>query len=154
MPHIHEKIDFVATVYVVNGDAVLLRFHEKYSVWAGPGGHIELDEDPNQAAIREVKEEVGLDVRLMGTPAPITEGGDYRELIPPPFLNMHRINETHQHCDLVYFAISDTREITQGEAEVSEDIRWMTKEEIEDPSFDCRETTRYYALAALEAAKK
>ena len=60
MPHVHEKIDFTASVFIVNGDAVLLGKHEKFHRWLQPGGHIELDEDPNEAALREVKEETGL----------------------------------------------------------------------------------------------
>jgi 8-oxo-dGTP pyrophosphatase MutT (NUDIX family) len=39
-------------------------FHDKYKIWAHVGGHIELDEDPNEAVLREIKEEVGLDVKL------------------------------------------------------------------------------------------
>jgi len=34
---------------------VQLRKHDKYNIWLSVGGHIEPDEDPNQAAIREVK---------------------------------------------------------------------------------------------------
>ena len=55
MPHIHEKIDFAVEVFVVHKNKVLLRKHDKYKTWLGVGGHIELDEDPNQVAIREVK---------------------------------------------------------------------------------------------------
>ena len=66
MAHIHEKIDFTADVFVVHKDKVLIRTHDKYDLWLAVGGHIELDEDPNQSAIREVKEEVGLDVELVG----------------------------------------------------------------------------------------
>jgi len=55
MPHIHDKIDFTVEVFVVHQKAVLLRRHDKYKIWLSVGGHIELDEDPNQAAIREVK---------------------------------------------------------------------------------------------------
>ncbi len=62
MPHIHEKIDFTVEVFIVYDNKVLLRKHDKYKKWLSIGGHIELDEDPNQAAIREVKEEVGLDI--------------------------------------------------------------------------------------------
>jgi len=29
MAHIHKKIDFVANVFIVNRDAVLLRMHDK-----------------------------------------------------------------------------------------------------------------------------
>ena len=59
MPHIHEKIDFTAEVFIVHHNRVLLRLHDKYNIWLSVGGHIELNEDPMEAAIREVKEEVG-----------------------------------------------------------------------------------------------
>ena len=62
MPHLHEKIDFTAEVFIVYQNKVLLRKHDKYKMWLSVGGHIELDEEPNQAAVREVKEEAGLDV--------------------------------------------------------------------------------------------
>ena len=83
MPHIHEKVDFTVEVFIVHNGKVLLRKHDKYKIWLSVGGHIELDEDPNQAAIREVKEEVGLDVKLFGTaPSFGAQGIEYRELIP------------------------------------------------------------------------
>ena len=51
MPHIHEKIDFDSDVFIVHDNKVLLRKHDKYKMWLAVGGHIELDEDPNQAAV-------------------------------------------------------------------------------------------------------
>ena len=68
MPHIHEKIDFTVEVFIVHKDKVLLRMHDKYKKWMSVGGHIELHEDPVEAAHREVKEEVGLDIELVGNP--------------------------------------------------------------------------------------
>jgi 8-oxo-dGTP pyrophosphatase MutT (NUDIX family) len=68
MAHIHTKpgqVDHTVEVFVVSGGKVLLRKHDKYGIWLSVGGHIELDEDPNQAALREVKEEVGLDTELL-----------------------------------------------------------------------------------------
>lgn len=56
MAHIHYKNDFTVEVFVVHQDKVLLRLHDKYKIWLSVGGHIDLDEDPNKAAIREVKE--------------------------------------------------------------------------------------------------
>lgn len=150
MPHIHEKIDFATDVFVVNGDAVLLRMHDKYGKWLAPGGHIELDEDPTQAAVREVKEEVGLDVELAGEAAPAMDETD-QELLAPRFLNRHRINGTHEHISFVYFARSHTREITQGETEVSDDIKWFTRDELDDPHYGLTERIRHYAKAALDA---
>jgi len=78
MPHIHDKIDFTVEVFVVYNKKVLLRKHDKYKKWLSVGGHIELDENPNEAAIREVKEEVGIEVELLGsTPTFKSESSGY-----------------------------------------------------------------------------
>jgi hypothetical protein len=54
MAHIHEKIDFTVALFVVRGTEVLLVHHRKLNRWLPLGGHIELDEDPETAALREV----------------------------------------------------------------------------------------------------
>ena len=64
MPHIHEKMDFTVETFIVHKNKVLLRKHDKLKIWMSVGGHVELDEDPVEAALREVKEEVGLDITL------------------------------------------------------------------------------------------
>ena len=58
---------FTATGFVINGDATLLHWHHRVKAWLPPGGHVEPDEDPVQAVLREVKEETGLDVELIPT---------------------------------------------------------------------------------------
>lgn len=150
MPHIHEKIDFDSDIFIVNKNKVLLRKHDKYKKWLAVGGHIELDEDPNQAAVREAKEEVGLDVVLVGDTKSFSAPEDGTDLIPPRFLNRHIINETHEHISLVYFATTKDTEIVQGDTEVSEEIRWFTKDELDDPQFGVGERIRYYAKTALD----
>ena len=149
MPHIHEKIDFDADTFIVNGDAVLLRLHDKYKMWLVPGGHIELDEEPEEAAVREVWEEVGLKVDLVGERGHIFDDGE-KTLLVPRFMNRHKINDTHEHISFVFFARSDTREFHQGETEVSENIRWFTREELDDPEYGINERIRFYAKAALD----
>ena len=57
MAHIHEKIDFVSTAIIVHRDKVLLVHHRGLKLWLPVGGHIELDEDPEEALFREIKEE-------------------------------------------------------------------------------------------------
>lgn len=153
MPHIHDKIDWSVDVFIVNEDGVLLRKHDKYKLWLAPGGHVELDEDPTQAALREVKEEVGIDVELIGIVPDITEGPAYTELLPPRFMNIHPINETHQHISLVYMAKADSRDTSQGETEISDEMRWFTLDELDDPSFGIGETIKHYAKTALEEVR-
>jgi 8-oxo-dGTP pyrophosphatase MutT (NUDIX family) len=148
MPHIHDRIDFTVEAYIVYENTVLLRKHDKYGLWLGVGGHIELDEDPNEAAIREVREEVGLDVELITDQAPY-EDGSYRELIPPRFMNRHPITQTHEHVSLIYFARSETNELVLSEDEKSEECRWFTAEELDDPTI--KERIRHYAKSALQA---
>ena len=65
MAHLHEKIDFTVAIFVVHDGRVLLIHHRKLDQWLPLGGHIELDEDPEAAALREAKEESGLDVELI-----------------------------------------------------------------------------------------
>ncbi len=151
MPHIHEKMDLTVETFVVHNNKVLLRKHDKYKAWLSVGGHVELDEDPNEAAVREVLEEVGLRISLLGT-IPETESSDtYKELLAPRYLDRHRVSETHEHVTMVYFATSDTDSIRQGDREISDGIRWFTKEELDDPKFELRDNIRFYAKKALEA---
>mgnify|MGYP003350613910 CR=1 FL=1 len=60
MAHIHEKIDFTVAIFVVDAGRVLLVLHRKLKKWLPLGGHIELDEDPEIAALREAREETGV----------------------------------------------------------------------------------------------
>lgn len=154
MPHIHEKIDFTVEVFITHNNQVLLRKHDKYNIWLGVGGHIELDEDPNQAAVREVKEEVGLDIELIDKLRPFKlTTNNYTELIPPFFLNRHQINEQHEHIALTYFAKSQSQTVNGSQTEIAKGLRWFTKEELENSS-EISESILYYALQALEMAKQ
>lgn len=153
MPHIHEKIDFTAEVFIVHRDTVLLRMHDKYKMWLSVGGHIELDEDPNEAAIREVKEEVGLDVTLVDDLRPFKKDTpQYRELIPPKYMNRHYPGGSggHEHITLTYFARSSTDAIAIPHGhERSAEIKWFTREELEENAYGIDETIRLHALRAL-----
>jgi 8-oxo-dGTP diphosphatase len=159
MAHIHTapgQVDFVADVFVVCRDRVLLRLHDKYGIWLPPGGHIELDEAPEDAAVREVEEEVGLKVRLWKDPGGrVAERGDggilaeYRELLLPAFMNIHRIGPDHRHISLVYFATSDTDETVQPDSHEKTVCRWLSRKELEAAE-DVAPAVKAYALCALE----
>ncbi len=73
--------------------------------WLPPGGHIEDDELPDDAALREVLEETGMMVRLIGGRGlPID---DPAQLVVPAGIQVENIYPGHQHIDLVYFAVLD-----------------------------------------------
>lgn len=154
MPHIHEKIDFTVETFIVCKNKVLLRKHDKYKLWLSVGGHIELDDEPNQAAVREVWEEVGLKIKLIGEPIKVEEEGpSYHELLPPKFMNIHRISNTHRHIAMTYFAISDSMKISNNGDEKSDEIKWFDEKELDDPKYSIHDQVKKYARAALLAAK-
>src|SRR5512137_1251391 len=103
MGHIHEKIDFTVAIFVVHEDRLLVIHHRRLGKWLPLGGHIEPDEEPETAALREAKEESGLDVELLGERPPTTGPGT-RALIAPRFLDVHRISATHEHIGMIYWA--------------------------------------------------
>ncbi len=151
MPHIHEKIDFTAEVFIVCGNTVLLRKHDKYKMWLSVGGHVELDEDPNRAAVREVKEEVGLDVRLYDSRKFVLQTDEYEELIPPAFMNRHRISDTHEHVTMTFFGVSNSKELhVDTDVEVSDELKWFTWAELESLEESIKPQVKRYAMAALE----
>jgi len=155
MPHIHEKIDFTVEVFIVYKNKVLLRIHDKYKIWLSVGGHIELDEDPNQAALREVIEEVGLKVELYKDPNLnlISNNERYSELIPPIFMSRMNITDTHEHVVLTYFAKSNTDKLIISKSEKTEGCRWFTMEELDNPKYRIKDTIKNYAKRALETLK-
>jgi len=129
---------------------VLLRKHDKYKKWLGVGGHIELNEDPTEAAIREVKEEVGLDIELDPTLKPNYDQDETSDLIPPYYLNRHRITSSHEHIAFVYFAKANTDKIKQTiKREKSEKCKWFTREELLSNK-EILSNIKFYALKALE----
>ena len=150
MPHIHEKIDFTVSVFIVHKNLVLLRKHDKYGIWLGVGGHIELDEDPNQAALREVKEEVGLNVKLIGDELAHGHTEKSVNLIPPGFMNRHFINDKHEHLDLIYFATSDTDKVVPENS--NDEWTWLESKDLKDSKYNLSESIRLYAGTALSEA--
>src|SRR5258706_14168422 len=130
MAHIHEKIDFTVAIFVVHDGKILLIHHRKLDKWLPLGGHIELDEDPEQAALREAREESGLDVELLGERPPTTSPGT-RALIAPRFLDIHRINDTHEHIGLIYWARLKNSDAIKLATKEHHDIRWCRIEDLE-----------------------
>ena len=148
MPHIHEKIDFTVDVFIVYENKVLLIFHRKHNRWLQIGGHIELNEDPDETLFREVKEECGLDIEIIGGKQPNFEIKGTKFLYAPVFMNIHDINETHKHIGLVYFAKAKSNKLVLSEREHS-DIRWFGKEDLDKPEFNLDEAVKFYAKEAL-----
>ena len=148
MAHIHEKIDFTVAIFVVHDAKVLVIHHRKLDKWLPLGGHIELDEEPEQAALREAKEESGLDVELLGERPPTTSPGT-RALIAPRFLDIHRISDTHEHIGMIYWARPKASSNAKLAVAEHHDIRWCSAADLDKLQPPMTEAVKWYCLKAI-----
>jgi len=150
---------FVATVYVVNDGATALHEHDKLDMWLPPGGHLDRDELPHRAAIREVREELGLDPELY------TPEGDIQsptvESIPRA---QHFLLEDidvcdgevgHQHVDFVFYGTVGSREITPGPGEQpAEDWEWFAQSDLRERADELEPDVVEIGRRAIEAVEE
>jgi len=153
MPHIHKYIDFVSVAYIVHNNKVLLADHKKYNTWLPVGGHIELREDPETALFREVQEECGLTIKLLGTRLPTIPGDTTKPLTTPHHMNIHDITEKHKHVVFAYYATSHSEQFIVAENEHRK-LKWFTKEELDIKTYNIKSFIKVYAKEALILAKK
>jgi hypothetical protein len=93
---------------------------------------------------------VGLEVKLWSdNKADIKDTEKYQELIPPIYMDRHRISSTHEHVALVYFATTDSNDIHESETEKSECLKWFSRDELISTP-DIPHNIVYYGIKALE----
>ncbi len=70
-PHVTQTSrHLTASMVVIDPDThyVLMVHHNATGKWVFPGGHVDPDETPGEAAVREVLEETGVRARIVGRP--------------------------------------------------------------------------------------
>ena len=143
--------EFTVAVFVVREAEVLLLFHRKLRKWLPPGGHIDLPELPDEAALRVVWEETGLRVRLIGEDAlPV----DYPpQLVRPAGIQLEDIGPGHQHIDLIYYAVPEPRDQVLAEnLDECEQCGWFSAAQI--AKLPVPEDVRVWASRAVAAVTR
>jgi 8-oxo-dGTP pyrophosphatase MutT (NUDIX family) len=155
---------FTVTGFVSNAGATALHWH-RLGMWLPPGGHVEPDEDPVQAVLREVEEETGLRVEIVAT-SPRFAYGHPAQLDTPAGMAVYdipgdrQLAEPHQHIDLIYFTrpLEDAPALPDGEQEWAWfDIDLLRRERGTHPltgrPMRIAEDVRELGIAAIEAVR-
>lgn len=143
--------DFTATTYIVHDNKVLLHLHKKFGVWLPVGGHLDPHELPEEAALREIAEECGLEVELFNPDRPVVMK-DSVELHRPMHIILEQISEGHEHMDMIYYARAKSDRLQPGLDESAE-LEWFTAEEVKAMT-NIPDNARVMSLEALKLLKK
>ena len=159
---------FTVTGFISTDGHTALHWH-KFGIWLPPGGHIEPDEDPVQAMLREVREETGLEAEVVPT-SPAFAYTQPPQLTAPVTIGVYDITngdgqfaEQHQHIDLIYFTRpAQTGNARTGDAQTPDRLpplpddgmqwKWFSADEIRAAD-NLKDDVRELSLAAIEVVR-
>lgn len=168
------KLCYTAAGVLIHDGRVLLVKHKKLGIWLNPGGHIEPNELPHQAAEREFFEETGISVHA-GHMQPLTEeNSENSAYAPVPFLiNVHWVCKENyqrrlqdgknyqpvekwkkgceQHVGFLYLLEpTSSLSIRKNDAETA-GIDWFTEAEV--AKLETRSNIRFEIESAFKAVR-
>lgn len=122
------KTDLTIGGYLFANNKVLLIHHNKLNIWIPVGGHIEENETPDDALMREVKEETNLDIKILGQSDLLIEGNVKQNLATPFYANVHSVGD-HDHCCFYYVC----RVINPDELKINKELKnyqWFSQNDL------------------------
>ncbi|MFD5675584.1 NUDIX hydrolase [Streptomyces sp. NPDC127040] len=103
----------VSMAIITKGDRVLMvrrRQQEGKLLWAFPGGGIEVGETPEQAAVREVAEEVALEakaIRVLGARVHPQTGADMTYVACEPVTGEARVEDEEELAEVAWITLEE-----------------------------------------------
>ena len=135
--------------YFVKDGKVLLAHHKKFNKWTPPGGHIEEGETPDQALVREWKEELNIDIEILPAYKSAFEGDSNATPIPMPFyIDLEREGFDVPHIGYFFYVksknVSDVINIQKDELH---SIGWFSENDLASlPTFEQVKSLAAYAI--------
>jgi 8-oxo-dGTP pyrophosphatase MutT (NUDIX family) len=111
-----DAVHVTASAIVTGPRGVLLHRHRKLGIWLQPGGHIDRDELPWDAAVRETREETGIAVRHPDSGPRLVH------------VDVHPGPGGHTHLDVRFVVLAGDDEPCPPPGE-SQEVRWFTWDE-------------------------
>ena len=120
---------FTVSGFVVEDGRTLLHWHKKLQLWLPPGGHIDPDEDPIQAVVREVREETGIAAEVVPHDA-LPAFAEPPQLPPPLAIIVADVPQgPHQHIDMSY-ALRPLPGVAHTEPDGDHGFIWVSEEQL------------------------
>ena len=143
------KTDLTVNGFVFKGNKVLLIYNPKYQMWLGVGGHIDSGMTPDEQLLKEVKEEVGLDVEILSTGQEIEVSDNaLRSAALPFYADVHNVGD-HNHYAQYYVCVpsNPSQEVVPDNREVAK-YSWFTESEVE-ANQEIKKTTKAIVRVAF-----
>jgi 8-oxo-dGTP pyrophosphatase MutT (NUDIX family) len=124
---------FTVSGFVCNANATLLHWHRKLQIWLPPGGHVDADEDPMQAVLREALEETGYTCEVVPH-EPRLPFSNITQLPSPLKIIVADVGASpkepaHQHIDMSY-ALRPRPGVARVTAEHDHGFVWVTADQL------------------------
>lgn len=114
---------------------VLMVHHKATGLWVFPGGHLDPDETLAECAVREVREETGVEATIFDRSSFTIPGAEWH---PSPWITAafpapakpHKGEPAHTHIDHLFIGTADSTQPLMAAAAEVHGTRWMTAFEL------------------------
>jgi 8-oxo-dGTP pyrophosphatase MutT (NUDIX family) len=162
MTHTSKNLDYTINCFIVKDQKVLLIYNKQYDMWLAPGGHIEPEENYEDAIFREIEEETGInksELTLIDPRGSIPNENIFsdhegaRSLISPTFSDIHPAGNNHFHIAFRFFLIT-TAEVRGSVDEFVIKHEWLSEKDLDLEKYHLKKAVKYYAKYALNLKLK
>ena len=140
------------TAFIFYKDKLLVVLHKKQKRWMQAGGHVEENEWLDEALRRELIEETGLDVEILGDNLHFSdEVMAGHQILKRPFFIHGRRRDAEKKLAFDYVCVAKTDKIVLKKDEL-DDYKWITEGEID--GLDTTDFFKEFAKKAFEFYRK
>ncbi len=161
MTHTSKLLDYTVNCFIVKDNKVLFIYNPQYGMWLAPGGHIDPDENFEDAIYREIEEETGIKKGELALIDPrntlpkediFSDHEGARSLISPTFTDIHPAGKGHMHIAFRFF-LTTKAEVRGSVDEFVTKHKWLSESDFESKEYNLKKAVKFYAKYALNLAK-
>ncbi len=125
-------------------DKVLMAHHNIRDTWAWTGGHVDGDTDFLHVAIKEAKEETGIN-----NVWPLTKDIVSIDILPVfSHIRRNKYINAHLHLSIAYLLIASEEETLVVNKDENSDVKWFDIEKFTEDNFNATDVNLYNKLIA------